>query len=132
MVVLRVEHCGASELETRVVGREASIENKRKGAKEMKRSLGMVLAVSWVVGTAVPVSAEHPFVLVNVIDLFDMHGLQVPVESTGDCDVQPSNTPLAVSEMRVGTNPSAVATDGTRVWIGGYYGGNGFLAGAWR
>ncbi|MCA9252107.1 MAG: hypothetical protein KDA54_13340 [Phycisphaerales bacterium] len=96
----------------------------------MKRSLGMVLAVSWVVGTAVPVSAEHPFVLVNVIDLFDMHGLQVPVESTGDCDVQPSNTPLAVSEMRVGTNPSAVATDGTRVWIGGYYGGNGFLAGA--
>ncbi len=96
----------------------------------MKRFPIMILIAAGATCFAQPTAADQPFVLVNVVDLFDMNGLQVTVEATGDCNTQPSNIPLALNELRIGTNPSVVATDGTRVWIGGYYGGNSFLSGS--
>lgn len=76
--------------------------------------------------TALPSAAhaeqDHPFTLVNVIDLFEAFNLGVEVQEVDGGFSQPDNLP-ALSEARVGTNPSAVATDGFRVWIAGHYNG---------
>ncbi len=69
---------------------------------------------------------DHPFTLVNVVDLFEMFAL-TGNDTTFDPNTQaPSNWAAYSAAPRIGTNPSAVAVDGNRAWIGGFYNGVNF------
>lgn len=69
---------------------------------------------------------DHPFALVNVVDLFEMFSLGT-TDSTFDPITQaPSNWAQYAAAPRIGTNPCVVATDGDRAWIGGFYNGSNY------
>lgn len=69
---------------------------------------------------------DHPFTLVNVVDLFELFSLNNP-DTTFDPNTQaPANWNEYVAAARIGTNPCVVATDGQRAWIGGFYNGANF------
>lgn len=76
------------------------------------------------------VADDHPFKLVNVIDLFEV--VAFPPGGAIDDSFDPTLGPppnLAVyrATPRIGTNPSAVATDGVRAWVGGFWNGATYI-----
>lgn len=81
------------------------------------------------VGLCAPAGAQnpptdHPFALVNVIDLFNFFNITVDpnVPFNGE-QGPPPNWNQYKADPRLGTNPSAVTVDGNRLWIGGFYNG---------
>ncbi len=74
---------------------------------------------------------DHPFTLVNVIDLYGLFSSSVEFDMTFDpsSGVGPSNWDEYKANPRVGTNPSCVAVYGGRAWIGGFYGGPEYFGG---
>lgn len=80
-------------------------------------------------GAAGAASAQdHPFTLVNVIDLYDFFALSVPVDETFNPDAgPPPNYAEYKADPRLGTNPMSIALEGDeRLWIGGFWNGDNF------
>lgn len=89
---------------------------------------GAALAAAVALATAgVARAQDHPFTLVNVVDLYELFAPSVTFDTTFDpITSAPPNWAAYSAAPRVGTNPAVVATDGTRAWIGGYYNGPNF------
>lgn len=64
--------------------------------------------------------SDHPFTLVNVIDLFDVFTMPIEYDETFDPGSPPPNYAEYIANPRVGTNPAAIVVDGDRVWISGF------------
>jgi len=80
--------------------------------------------------------ADHPFALVNVIDLYDLHTVDPSIILTGfDTNNPPSNWATYLASPRIGSNPGAIAVHGNRLWVAGYCNGrtyaNGYLFEGW-
>jgi|GEM_PF-3244749 len=83
----------------------------------------LTLTVGLAIGVAPATAQDQPFALVNVVDLFDLFSLDSPDQAFDPNTSEPSNWLAYRAAPRVGTNPSVVATDGERAWIGGFYNG---------
>lgn len=89
-------------------------------------------------GTASAQPTDHPFALVNVIDLFDFFFLDTTVtpaefDPNNPRQVDPNFNPFTQpprnyaafkSNPRLGTQPGAITVHGDRLWIGGFNNGN--------
>ncbi len=90
----------------------------------MKTATMALAGLTALLFAAVPATAEeHPFVLVNVVDLFEAIDIDVTPDTgwSGSPETVPPNYGDFVAAPRIGTNVSAVATDGERAWIGGFH-----------
>lgn len=92
---------------------------------------GLLLAAN--LGAPVHAAApdDHPFALVNVVDLYDLFALDPNMVDTGfDVQNPPPNWAQYLAEPRVGTNPASVAVNGDRMWISGFWNGYTWQDGA--
>ncbi|MDX2198166.1 MAG: hypothetical protein SF069_04245 [Phycisphaerae bacterium] len=76
---------------------------------------------------------DHPFALVNVIDLFEAFDAPVIIDPANPNFEQfdpnagpPGNYATYRANPRIGTNPSAVTVGDGKLWIGGFYNGSNF------
>jgi len=88
--------------------------------------IATAVIITALVGHTVTTADEHPFTLVNVVDLFELYALGEVDETFDPITQQPSNWNEYVQAPRIGTNPAVVTTDGDRAWIGGFYNGPNF------
>lgn len=91
------------------------------------RGIAAVLSLTAVCISVQPgrARADHPFTLVNVVDLFELFNVTIDDTFSPNSQV-PSNWAAYSAAPRLGTNPSCVAVDGDRVWVAGYYNGPNF------
>ncbi|MBN2445982.1 MAG: hypothetical protein JXO22_04620 [Phycisphaerae bacterium] len=74
---------------------------------------------------------DHPFALVNIVDLYDLFALDPNVVDTGfSTSSPPPNWNLYLASPRIGSQPASVAVDGSRMWIGGFWNGPTYSGGA--
>lgn len=95
----------------------------------MKRIVGLL----WVgaAGLALSLNSaaranDHPFTLVNVVDLFELFSISGFDNEFDPISQTPSNWAEYSAAPRLGTNPSVVAVAGNRAWVGGFYNGANF------
>ena len=77
---------------------------------------GVVLAA----GVAVAAAQDHPFRLVNVVDLFELHSIDNFDNEFDPVSQEPAGYADYLASPRIGTNPGVVTVSGDRAWIGGY------------
>jgi len=82
-----------------------------------------VMIVTLCAGPATGRADDHPFTLVNVVDLYELFALNGFNETFDPVygPLPPEWYDYRDNHPRIGTNPCAVATDGERAWIGGFY-----------
>ncbi len=99
----------------------------------MNRSLTPLCAAGLLALVAAPravAQQDHPFTLVNVVDLFAIYN-----KPTGFFDLTfptadpPPNWTAYMQSPRMGNSPAAVATDGERAWVAGFYNGANYTSG---
>lgn len=74
-----------------------------------------------------PVMAQdHPFTLVNVVDLFELFSISNFDSTFNPVTAAPSNWAAYSAAPRIGTNPACVAVSGDRAFVGGFYNGPNF------
>ncbi|MFN0135102.1 MAG: hypothetical protein ACKVS9_03195 [Phycisphaerae bacterium] len=82
------------------------------------------LALSGAVGALAVTAAhadEHPFALVNVIDMTPLFGFgSFEPDPNFDPGTPPPNLGDYLASPRIGVNASVIAVDGDRLWVGGY------------
>mgnify|MGYP000005850765 CR=1 FL=1 len=95
-------------------------------AKKSYRMSIRLAALAVAASASLAHAQDHPFALRNVVDLFQMFALD-PIDNTFNPVTQaPANFAAYSAAPRVGTNPSVVAVDGDRAFIGGFYNGPNF------
>jgi hypothetical protein len=111
----------------RLVALDAITEEKIAMKLLSQTAVMLLAAAAGLLTVSAQAYDDHPFALVNVIDLFDAHSDRVGFDTTFNPNDGPPdnwgdpNDPNSYrNNPRVGTNPGVIAVGGNRLWIAGY------------